>query len=253
MAQNKAKTVVAFDLYGTLLSTESVADELAAVYGEEKAPGLAAQWRRYQLEYTWRINSMGTYRPFSELTRAALRHAVAEKKLELSADDEGRLMEAYNGLEAFPDVGAAMAVVEGEGEGDGPVDAYVFSNGTDGMVGASMRTSPALSRMSDALGPEKLVTVEQVRCFKPDPRTYGHFAKRAGMSGREGEIWLVSSNPFDALGARAAGWQSAWIDRGGTGWVDALGGTIDREPTIVAAGVDEAVKRIVQLSRSRSC
>jgi len=248
MAQNKPKTVIAFDLYGTLLSTESVAKELAAVYGDENAPALAAQWRRFQLEYTWRINSMGTYRPFSELTRAALRHAVAEKKLELSADDEGRLMEAYNGLEAFPDVGAAMAVVEG----DGSVDAYVFSNGTDDMVGASMRTSPALSRMSSTFGPAKLVTVEEVRCFKPDPRTYGCFAERAGMSGRESEIWLVSSNPFDALGARAAGWQSAWIDRGGTGWVDALGSMIDREPTIVATGVDKAIQRIVGLSKSRS-
>ncbi|KAK1971747.1 haloacid dehalogenase [Colletotrichum sublineola] len=248
MAQNKPKTVIAFDLYGTLLSTESIAKELAAVYGEETAPGLAAQWRRYQLEYTWRINSMGTYRPFSELTRAALRHAVAEKKLGLSTDNEGRLMEAYNGLEAFPEVGAAMAVVEG----DGSVDAYVFSNGTDDMVGASMKTSPALSRMSGTFGPGKLVTVEEVRCYKPDPRTYGHFAERAGMSGKEGEIWLVSSNPFDALGARAVGWQSAWIDRGGTGWVDALGSVIDREPTIVAAGVDEAVRKIMELSKSQS-
>ncbi|KAK1982218.1 haloacid dehalogenase [Colletotrichum cereale] len=248
MAHNKPKTVIAFDLYGTLLSTESVAKELAAVYGDEDAPGLAAQWRRYQLEYTWRINSMGTYRPFSDLTRAALRHAVAEKSLKLSADDEGRLMEAYNGLEAFSDVEAGMAAVEG----DGSVDAYVFSNGTDGMVGASMRTSPALSRMSGTFGPGKLVTVEQVRCFKPAPQTYGHFAERAGMSGREGEIWLVSSNPFDALGARAAGWQSAWIDRGGTGWVDALGSVIDREPTIIATGVDEAVQKIVELSKSQS-
>ncbi|KAK2015427.1 haloacid dehalogenase [Colletotrichum eremochloae] len=191
---------------------------------------------------------MGTYRPFSELTRAALRHAVAEKKLGLSTDNEGRLMEAYNGLEAFPEVGAAMAVVEG----DGSVDAYVFSNGTDDMVGASMKTSPTLSRMSGTFGPGKLVTVEEVRCYKPDPRTYGHFAERAGMSGREGEIWLVSSNPFDALGARAVGWQSAWIDRGGTGWVDALGSVIDREPTIVAAGVDEAVRKIMELSKSQS-
>jgi 2-haloacid dehalogenase len=53
------KTVIAFDLYGTLLSTESIAKELAKIYGDDKAQSLAAQWRRYQLEYTWRINSMG--------------------------------------------------------------------------------------------------------------------------------------------------------------------------------------------------
>jgi 2-haloacid dehalogenase len=52
------KTVIAFDLYGTLLSTESIAKELATHFGDDKAQKLAALWRRYQLEYTWRMNSM---------------------------------------------------------------------------------------------------------------------------------------------------------------------------------------------------
>ena len=54
-----APTAVAFDLYGTLLSTESIARHLASLYGEDAARSIAAQARRYQLEYTWRINSMG--------------------------------------------------------------------------------------------------------------------------------------------------------------------------------------------------
>lgn len=53
------KLVVAFDLYGTLLSTESIAKELAQHFGQEKAATVAAAWRKYQLEYTWRLNSMG--------------------------------------------------------------------------------------------------------------------------------------------------------------------------------------------------
>ncbi|KAK1638863.1 haloacid dehalogenase [Colletotrichum phormii] len=248
MAQDKPKTVIAFDLYGTLLSTESIAKQLAELYGDEdEAKTLAAQWRRYQLEYTWRINSMGTYRPFSEITRAALKHAVAErKKSPLSKEDEDRLMEAYNGLQAFPDIEPAMRIVEG----DDSIDAYVFSNGTDDMVGASIRTCPEINqRKSRIFGPEKLVTVEGAGCFKPAPATYRHFAETVGMTGREGDIWLVSSNPFDALGARAVGWRSAWIDRAGTGWVDALGSLIDTEPTIVARGVDEALQRIAELSK----
>lgn len=53
--------IIAFDLYGTLLSTDSIAAELAQSVGEESGRALAALWRRYQLEYTWRINSMGAY------------------------------------------------------------------------------------------------------------------------------------------------------------------------------------------------
>jgi 2-haloacid dehalogenase len=53
-----SKIVVAFDLYGTLLSTASIAESLAEHFGQEKAASVAALWRTYQLEYTWRLNSM---------------------------------------------------------------------------------------------------------------------------------------------------------------------------------------------------
>ena len=43
---SKDDIVVAFDFYGTLVSPDSVIDQL---------------WRRYQLEYTWRLNSMSGF------------------------------------------------------------------------------------------------------------------------------------------------------------------------------------------------
>lgn len=52
------KTIVAFDLYGTLLSTSSIARHLEQYFGQQ-AQSIASTWRRYQLEYTWRLNSMG--------------------------------------------------------------------------------------------------------------------------------------------------------------------------------------------------
>ena len=52
-------TIIAFDLYGTLLSTGSIAQQLAKLYGEEKAQAIASQARTFQLEYSWRIASMG--------------------------------------------------------------------------------------------------------------------------------------------------------------------------------------------------
>lgn len=55
--------VVAFDLYGTLLSTESIAKQLASHFGQDKANSIALVWRKYQLEYTWRLNSMSKISP----------------------------------------------------------------------------------------------------------------------------------------------------------------------------------------------
>lgn len=52
------KIVIAFDAYGTLLSTESIATALDKHIGQ-KAASVAQIWRKHQLEYTWRLNSMG--------------------------------------------------------------------------------------------------------------------------------------------------------------------------------------------------
>ena len=67
MSPSSKKLVLAFDLYGTILSTESIAKKLAEHFGDEKAQVISTSWRRYQLEYTWRLNSMGRFiyfRPF---------------------------------------------------------------------------------------------------------------------------------------------------------------------------------------------
>jgi hypothetical protein len=44
---SKYKIVIAFDLYGTLLSTESIAKELATHFGQDQANKIAALWRRF--------------------------------------------------------------------------------------------------------------------------------------------------------------------------------------------------------------
>lgn len=232
------RVVIAFDLYGTLLSTESIADELAKVYGEDHAQSLASVWRRYQLEYTWRINSMGQYRSFSEITRSALAHAVADHGLALAANDADTLMHAYDALHVFPDIPAAMQLLRGN---NNTIDAYVFSNGTDDMVGNSVRTSPELRPHADLF--RSFITVDSLKCFKPDPRTYAHLVEKTGKDKHPGDVWVVSANPFDVAGARAAGLQAAFIDRQGKGWIDRLDET--QVPSLIVSDVEQAIQFIL--------
>ncbi|KAI1424301.1 haloacid dehalogenase [Xylaria sp. FL1777] len=236
--ESAKKVVIAFDLYGTLLSTDSIADELGKIYGGDKAQSLAALWRRYQLEYTWRINSMGHYRSFSEITRSALTHAVLEHGLILTVLDAEKLMSAYNALHVFPEIPAAMQLLQKNREA---VDAYVFSNGTDDMVGSSIQTSPELRPHADIF--QSLITVDALKCFKPDPRTYAHLVEQSGKKGHPGDVWVVSANPFDVAGAGAAGLQAVFIDRTGRGWIDRL--DEKRMPPLIASSVDQAIQFIL--------
>ncbi len=157
-------------------------------------------------------------------------------------------MRSYDALRAFPEVPAALDLLASESGGGAAAaaaaDAYVFSNGTDAMVGNSVRSSPDLGPRAAAAGFRALVSVDGLRCYKPDPRAYAHLVETVGA----GDVWLVSANPFDVAGARAAGLRAAFVDRSGRGWVDRLDEA--RAPTVVVRGLDEAVRAILGKSSS---
>ncbi|KIY02632.1 uncharacterized protein Z520_01097 [Fonsecaea multimorphosa CBS 102226] len=219
--------VVAFDLYGTLLSTESIAKELASHFGQEKAASIAAVWRKYQLEYTWRLNSMKQYQDFSDVTRKSLRHALAEHGLRLDSAQSDKLMEAYDSLSTFPDVNPALKRLENNPN----IKCVVFSNGTKAMVSSSVNKSNDLN--SSVF--KDLVTVDAIRVFKPAPEVYNYLAQQVNKVGEEDKLWLVSGNPFDVVGARSVGMQAAWVDRPGNGWQDSLA----LGPTVVVRSLEE--------------
>lgn len=243
-----SKTVVAFDLYGTLLSTASISKVLEQLYGNDKAHVIATQARMYQLEYTWRVNSMlgpsqhkEVYHSFSDLTRWSFRHAAAEAGVKMTATEEERIMNAYNGLQTYPDADAGLKLLAQTPA----VDPYIFSNGTSSMLNSSMASAPGLNGVNELFPKSKIISVEGIRVFKPDPRVYDYLVQIAGKVEDPQSVWLVSSNPFDAVGAVAAGLKSVWVGRGAE-WVDGLGMGSGNNPTLVANGVDEAIQAIVK-------
>lgn len=187
--------------------------------------------------------SIGLYRTFSQITKGALEHAVAETGLSISVEDVEKLMKAYDLLHVFPEIPTALDAVKENHQ----VEAYIFSNGTRQMVAASVESSPDLNPYADLF--KGLITVHEVQAFKPAMKVYDDLVTRVGKDGKANDVWVVTANPFDAVGARVAGLQSAWIDRAGTGWVDRLGDVIGGiRPTVIVSGVDEAVLKILELA-----
>ena len=144
-------------------------------------------------------------------------------------------MKAYDFLSTFPDVIPALKMLSETTT----VPAVVFSNGTESMVGNSVKSSPDLGPYSSLF--QQIVTVEEVQKFKPSPETYYHLARKLGKHGSKAEIgqcWLISGNPFDIVGACAVGMQAIWVDRAGKGWTDHLS---KEKPTAIVSGLEEIV------------
>lgn len=90
-----------------------------------------------------------------------------------------------------------------------------------------------------------VVTVDEVKKFKPAKEVYRHLATNMGYSTSEqdmGQLVLVSGNPFDVVGAKSAGMKAVWVDRERAGWVDELMGEEGRPDWTV-----DDLKDVVQI------
>jgi 2-haloacid dehalogenase len=192
-------TTLAFDVYGTLIDTHGVVQALKDHLGDQ-ARAFSSAWRNKQLEYTFRRGLMQRYQSFEVCTREALAYACLAFNLALGQEDMEALLAVYQTLPAFPDAKACLAQAQEAG-----FRLFAFSNGTAMAVDRLLRHAELRNFFLD------VVSVEEVPSFKPDPRVYEHFLRRAAVP--DSKAWLISSNPFDVLGALSAGMRSAWVRR----------------------------------------
>ncbi|MCW8907226.1 MAG: haloacid dehalogenase type II [Sedimenticola sp.] len=211
----------AFDIYGTLIDTAGVTRILQATVGEQAAL-FASRWRDKQLEYSFRRGLMQQYVDFSVCTRQALQFTASQLELPIDLVEQERLLEAYRQLPPFPDVAPALEALAETGH-----RLYAFSNGLPDDLESLLDSAGIAKHFLD------VVSVHEIRTFKPNPAVYRHFLKRSHTEA--GNCWLISSNPFDLLGGMACGMRSAWIRRSQQQHFDPW----DRQPDLTLASLDE--------------
>ena len=218
---------IAFDIYGTLINPHGVVDELERQLGE-RAQAFSNLWRDKQLEYSFRRGLMRRYENFPVCTRQALDYTDSVFQTGLDETVKLNLMQIYGELPAFEDVPASLQALAAEGW-----RLFAFSNGTAEAVEGLLRHA-GIDRYF-----EGVVSVDALQTFKPDPRVYHHFIEAAATDAEH--CWLVSSNPFDVIGAISAGMKAAWLRRSETVVFDPW----DIEPT-------RQINRLDQLKESIS-
>ncbi|MQA85735.1 MAG: haloacid dehalogenase type II [Streptosporangiales bacterium] len=202
------REALAFDMYGTLVDPISVRRRLEETVGDAAA-AVAEQWRSKQLEYTFRLTAMGRYLDFAEVTARGLDYALLATGQTIDETQRQELLAEYQRLAPYPDTVGGLRRLAAAGH---PM--VVFSNGTPAMLDALLDTTGLRELVPEA------VSVDEVRAYKPAPAVYRHLTERLGHPPEQ--VMLVSSNPFDIVGATAAGLRAAWCNRSG-GVFDTLG------------------------------
>ena len=194
-------SALVFDAYGTLFDVHSVTRVAESLF-PGKGAALSAAWRTKQLEYTWLRSLMGSYEDFSRVTAASLEWTFEFLQLEPGDAERRALIDEYRRLAMFPEVPETLEKLAAR------CPLAILSNGHPEMLEAVVDHNRLRERFRGGI-----ISVHAARIFKPVPAVYALVEDKLGVP--RTMMGFVSSNGWDAAGAKAFGFRAFWVNRAG--------------------------------------
>jgi 2-haloacid dehalogenase len=194
--------LIAFDVNETLLSLEPIRDNLQGIFGADPPIG---EWFARLLHGSLIANTFGRYRPFDEIAAAALINLAARRGLLLRAEDAIEALTPMSELPPHPDVREGIDRLSKAG-----FAMVALTNGSSEVAVSQIENAG----LDDLL--HRVISVDEVARFKPDPAPYLHAAAVMGVD--IGEMVLVASHDWDCAGAIFAGADAIFVKRAGAIW-----------------------------------
>jgi 2-haloacid dehalogenase len=221
----KRPEVVAFDIIETVFPL----DPLRPIIVELGLPPLGLEnWFAAGLRDAFALSSTGDFRPFPEVLDGALDQVLGEQGLSPPVEAKALLKERMKSLAARPDAREAFGIISRAG-----MRIMALSNG----AAATTRLLLQGAGLDDLVG--HVVSVEEVKLFKPRREVYEHAARTAGVEPER--LALVAVHPWDVHGAKAAGLTTAYVS------VERPFSPVMRRPDLEAPSLSEAALALVAL------
>ncbi len=191
--------VLAFDVYGTLVDVHGIEKTAQPFLGAQSSVFIA-RWREKTLDYAFRRGLMQHYVDFAECGRQALDFVDTEMRARLTSEQKKALLESQQQLPAFPEATRALARLR-----ENQLLLVAFSNGTTKAVSQILSAAQLASYFS------QIISVDELRTFKPSPAVYAYLTRSVAADAKS--VWLISSNAWDVIGAKSAGLRAVWVQR----------------------------------------
>jgi len=189
--------VVAFDVIETLFSLEP----LRARWGALGLPAAALElWFARLLRDAFALEASGTFQPFGVVARATLEAMLAEHGRAVAAPALDAALAGFGELPAHAEVAPAWRLLRGAG-----VRLVALTNGH------ADTTRRLLGRAGLDGWIERVISIDEVRRWKPAREVYLHAARVVGVA--PGALALVAAHAWDIQGAGRAGLVTGWVSR----------------------------------------
>ena len=193
-----------FDALGTILDlgsshTPRLREFLKSRSSKMTPEQLWSRWRNRQRLEQYQDNQFyaGHY-GYLDSSRRALLYTLRSLKLPFDDADIGRIMAGWQELAPFPDAAANLARLRRK------FKLVVLSNGERDFLAHLVK-----NRIKFEF--DRVISVQDVGVFKPNPQVYRYAARTLGAE--PCELLMVSSHSFDVVGARASGYRGAYVNR----------------------------------------
>lgn len=188
---------IIFDAYGTLFDVHSV-----SVRCEQFFPGMGdainSRWRQKQLEYTWLRSLMGKYEDFWCVTKNALVFTLKEFRLNSNEEICRTILNEYLVLNPYAEVASTLEELQVR-------KLAILSNGSPDMLNTVVQNADLSEVFTD------VISVDELKIYKPSMDVYQLGVANLGVN--KEEALFVTSNPWDAAGAKTFGFRVCWINR----------------------------------------
>lgn len=195
-------SLLAFDVNETLLDLDPIRDNLEGIFGSDPPMG---EWFARLLHGSLLANTFDTHRPFGDIAAEALINLAARRGLLLRAEDAVDALAPMGALPPHADVVEGLSRLSAGG-----FRMVALTNGSNDVAVSQIKNAG----LDDLL--ERVISVDEVRRFKPDPASYQHAARVSGVD--IAGLVLVASHDWDCAGAAAAGAEAVFVKRPGSIW-----------------------------------
>lgn len=189
--------VVAFDVVETLFSLKPMQKRFQDAGLPKEA---LSEWFPRFLRDAMTLDATGVYQNFRAVATATLEVLLVGHGLKPSKTRINEILEGFAELPAHPDVLPAFKAWQAAG-----IPIFTLTNGSAG------NTRKLLQRAGLDKMVKKVISIDEVKRWKPSKEVYLHAAKVAGV--KPGELALVAAHSWDVHGAAQAGLVTGWVSR----------------------------------------
>lgn len=223
LAMMKRPALLAFDVNETLLSLEPLRQRFEEIFGADPPLG---EWFARLLHGSLLANALDQHRPFGDIGAEALVNLSNRRGVELSPEDARSTLGVMRQLPPYPDVVPAVERLASAG-----IRMIALTNGSSLVAEAQITNAGLAAHVG------RVISVDEVGRFKPDPAVYRHAAERMGVG--IGEMTLVAAHDWDCAGAMASGARAVFVTRPGVAW-----GLPSDPPEVVVGDLGELADRL---------